>query len=97
MIRHSVVFKLKHPIGSEEEQLFFDAGNKLSSIAGVENFVCYRQTSVHNSFDYGLFMDFASKELYEKYNTHPDHVAFVDQYWLANVEGFLELDYESLS
>ena len=97
MIRHSVVFKLKHPIGSREEQIFFDAVNKLASIEGVENFVCYRQTSTHNSFDYGLFMDFANRDLYEKYNTHPKHVAFVDQYWLANVEGFLELDYEPLS
>lgn len=96
MIRHSVVFKLKHPIGSHEEQLFFDAVNKLATIEGVENFITYRQTSAHNSFDYGLFMDFANRDLYEKYNTHPEHVAFVDQYWLANVEGFLELDYEPL-
>jgi hypothetical protein len=97
MIRHSVVFKLKHPIGSAEEQIFFDAVNKLSSIEGVENFVCYRQTSAHSSFDYGLFMDFANKTLYENYNKHPEHVAFVEQYWLANVEGFLELDYESIT
>ncbi|MBA4850895.1 Dabb family protein [Emticicia sp. BO119] len=97
MIRHSVVFKLKHPVGSQAEHLFFEAVNKLATIEGVENFICYRQTSVHSSFDYGLFMDFANKEVYQKYNSHPEHVAFVEQYWLANVEGFLELDYEPFS
>lgn len=94
MIRHSVVFKLKHPVGSAEEKIFFDAVNKLVNIEGVTNFVCYRQTSKHSDYMYGLFMDFADAKAYEYYNTHPAHVAFVEQYWNSNVESFQELDYE---
>ena len=96
MIRHSVVFKLKHPIGSPEEQTFFDAVYKLVAIEGVENFVCYKQTSQKSPFDYGLFMDFANIELYEKYNNHPAHTQFVQKYWMENVEDFMELDYEPI-
>ncbi|PLK42660.1 MULTISPECIES: Dabb family protein [Emticicia] len=96
MIRHSVVFKLKHPVGSEEEQLFFDEVRKLTAIEGVQNFVCYKQTGKHSNYQYGLFMDFADTQVYEQYTTHPAHIAFVDQHWHSNVEEFLELDYESL-
>jgi len=96
MITHTVVFKLKHAIGSEGEQLFFDELRKLTAIDGVQNFVCYRQTSKQNEYDYGLFMDFTDEQIYEQYTTHPAHVAFVDQHWQSNVESFLELDYEPL-
>jgi hypothetical protein len=34
MIRHTVVFKLKHPKDSPEEKVFLDAIKKLSSIPG---------------------------------------------------------------
>ncbi len=37
-IRHSVIFKLKHPKGSAEERDFFNAAKKLAAIPGVEKF-----------------------------------------------------------
>jgi hypothetical protein len=39
-------------------------------------------------------MKFASKEVYDRYNNHPDHVAFVEQRWLQEVEDLLEVDFQ---
>ena len=36
MIRHTVVFKLKHHKNSKEEAAFLDAASKLSYIPGVK-------------------------------------------------------------
>ncbi|WP_337044673.1 Dabb family protein [Emticicia sp. 17c] len=97
MIRHSVVFKLKCAAGSVEEEKFFDAVNHLATIKGVENFTLYKQTSPKSSFDYGLFMDFSDRTAYDNYNSNPLHVAFVEKYWVDNVERFIELDYEPVA
>jgi len=42
-------------------------------------------------------MEFADRGAYERYNDHPDHVAFVEQRWVAEVADFLEIDYTSRS
>lgn len=39
MIRHTVVFSLKHARGSVEEKKFLDEIQKLSSIPGVKKFI----------------------------------------------------------
>jgi hypothetical protein len=93
-IRHTVVFKLKHPKGSSEEQAFLAAAQQLASIPGVEKFEALKQISQKNNFEWGLSMEFANLEVYEQYNHHPDHVAFVEQRWLQEVEDFLEIDYQ---
>lgn len=92
-IRHTVVFKLKHPAGSAEEKTFMDAIKKLDDIPGVENFELLKQISKKNNYDYGLSMEFANQEAYDRYNNHPDHVAFVQNIWMKEVEDFLEIDY----
>jgi hypothetical protein len=38
-------------------------------------------------------MEFANRAAYEGYNTHPDHVRFVESRWLSEVSDFLEIDY----
>lgn len=96
MLRHSVIFKLKHPADSQEGKAFFIAANKLANIPGVQKFECLKQTSKKNKFEYGISMEFASNELYERYSNHPDHVKFVQEYWLKEVEDFLEIDYEPI-
>lgn len=96
MIRHTVVFKLKHLKDSFQEKNFFLALNVLSSIPGVHNFECLKQTSKKNHFDYGLSMEFENTKLYEQYSNNPLHINFVQQYWLKEVEDFLELDYGPL-
>ncbi len=97
MIRHSVIFKLKVPKNSTEEKEFLAAAKKLAAIPGVQNFESLKQTSKKNKFDYGLSMEFASQQLYDTYSSHPDHVQFIQQYWLKYVEDFLEIDYEPLN
>ena len=96
MVRHSVIFKLKHPADSPDGQAFFIAAYKLANIPGVQAFEILKQTSKKNKFEYGISMEFASNELYEQYSNHPDHIKFVQEYWLKEVEDFLEIDYEPL-
>ncbi len=96
MIRHTVTFKLKSTLDSAAIADFFNAAKKLADIRGVQNFECLKQLSTKNKFEYGLSMEFATSTLYTQYSNHPDHVAFVQQHWLKNVEDFMEIDYESL-
>jgi hypothetical protein len=96
MIRHTVVFKLIHPKDSPEEKVFLDAIKKLSAIPGVQKFELLKQTSKKNNYDYGLSMEFGSPKAYKDYNQHPDHIAFVQTYWIKEVRDFLEIDFEPL-
>jgi hypothetical protein len=93
-IRHTVVFKLMHPQGSAQEQDFLNVANKLANIQGVEKFECLKQISKKNKFEYGLSMEFSNQQVYDRYNNHPEHVAFVQERWLEEVEDFLEIDYQ---
>lgn len=92
-IHHTVFFKLTHAKGSEAEQAFFTAANKLAEIPGVLNFCKVNETSPKNNFDYGFTMEFAKQEDYDAYNGHPDHVAFVENIWMKDVSEFQEIDY----
>jgi heme-degrading monooxygenase HmoA len=93
---HSVIFKLKHEIGSHEETAFMNAARKLSDIPGVRDFECLKQTSPKNNFDYGLSMRFETQEAHETYSNHPEHVQFLENFWAKDVVDFLEIDYEKL-
>ncbi|MEO5893433.1 MAG: Dabb family protein [Ferruginibacter sp.] len=94
MIRHSVIFKLKYPPDSAEEQTFLRAAKELDNIPGVQHFECLRQTSKKNKFEFGLSMEFASQEIYDAYSNSQDHLQFIEKYWVNYVEDFLEIDYE---
>ncbi len=96
MIRHTVVFRLKHPPGSQEEAAFLDAASVLAAIPGVGNFERLREVSPKNGFAFGLSMEFADQAAYDAYNIHPDHVAFVRDRWIPEVAEFLEVDYAPL-
>lgn len=93
MIRHTVVFRLKHPSGSEAEHDFLRAACELAKIPGVQNFECLRQTSLKNPFTFGLSMEFADTDAYAFYSDHPAHVTFVQQRWMPEVAEFMEVDY----
>ena len=93
MIRHTVAFLLKHPRGSAAEAAFLKAADVLMAIAGVEKFEKLRQVSPKNEFTFGFSMEFASQKEYDFYNTHPDHVAFVRDRWVPEVQDFMEIDY----
>lgn len=96
MIRHTVVFRLRHPSGSPEEAAFLDAARALATIPGVERFERLREVSPKNGYAFGLSMEFADQDAYDGYNRHPDHVAFVEGRWIPEVADFLEIDYAPL-
>jgi hypothetical protein len=95
-IRHTVVFRLKHPEGSIEEHAFLAAARKLAAIPGVEKLEVLKQVSPKNKYTFGLSMEFASQAVYEQYNTHPEHISFVEKRWMPEVADFLEIDYQVL-
>lgn len=93
MIRHAVVFRLKHPKGSAEEAAFLADGRRiLTAIPGVERFEVSRQVSPKNDYSFGFSMEFADQATYDGYDRHPDHAAFVRGRWIPEVEAFLEID-----
>lgn len=93
MIRHTVVFTLKHAQGAAEEAAFLRDAKVLAGIPGVEKFEQLRQVSPKNDYVFGFSMEFADQAAYSGYNDHPDHVAFVQNRWVPEVERFLEIDY----
>jgi Stress responsive A/B Barrel Domain len=94
-IRHTVVFTPKHAAGSPGETDFLAAAEGLAAIPGVEAFEILRETSPKNGYRFGISMEFANAAAYAAYNEHPDHVRFVQDRWLPEIEDFLEIDYES--
>jgi hypothetical protein len=95
-IRHTVSFTLAHPPGSDEEADFLAAAARLADvIEGVEAFEVLREVSPKNEFVHGLSMEFADRAAYDLYNEHPEHVAFVQDRWMAEVTDFQEIDYEA--
>lgn len=96
MIRHTVVFSLKHASGSTDEQAFLDAALVLADIPGVEKFERLRQVSPKADYAFGFSMEFADQAAYAAYNDHPDHVAFLRDRWVPEVARFQEIDYVAL-
>ncbi|HEX2525814.1 MAG TPA: Dabb family protein [Geminicoccus sp.] len=96
MIRHTVVFRLKHAEGSNAELDFMQAARVLAAIPGVQTFEQLRQVSPKNDYHFGFSMEFADAEAYRAYNEHPDHVAFVRERWVPEVDAFMEIDYAPL-
>ena len=96
MIRHTVIFNLKHAPGSPEEQTFLNDALVLTKIPTVRKFEQLRQVSKKNSFSFGFSMEFDDQAAYDAYNGHRLHVAFVADRWVPEVSDFLEIDYVGL-
>ena len=96
MIRHTVVFRLRHAPNSPAEADFLAAARALAEIPGVQKFEQLRQISPKNDYRFGFSMEFADEAAYAGYNDHPAHVAFVRDRWMPEVEAFLEIDYVPL-
>jgi len=93
VIRHSVILKLKADLNSADKQAFFDAVDKLALVPDVQKFEFLKQISPKNKFEFGISMEFDNQEQYDFYSNHPEHVAFIQNFWMKNVEAFLEIDY----
>jgi hypothetical protein len=96
-IRHTVVFSIRHDPCSAEAEAFLAALRSLEAIDGVEGLEVVRQVSVKNTYGLGVVMEFASRAAYDAYNGHPDHVAFVEDRWDAEVTDFMEIDFVAIS
>lgn len=93
-IQHMVIFCLKHERNSQETLTFLKDGKRiLIAIPVVRNFQVFTQVSKKNDYDFGFSMVFSGSSAYEKYNSHPDHVRFVEQRWKKEVSRFLEIDF----
>ena len=97
MIRHTVVFTLKHEKGSAAESAFLKASDVLATIPGVQKFEKLRQTSPKSNYSFGFSMEFKDQAAYTGYNDHPLHVAFVKDRWIPEVKDFMEIDYVILA
>jgi len=96
MIRHSVILTLKSSLSPVDKLQYFEAVNELKQIPGVQNFEVLKQISAKNPFEYGISMEFETQQAYDLYAGHSLHTAFVEKYWAACVEDFLEIDYQFL-
>lgn len=96
MIRHTVVFVLKHAHGSLQEKAFLRDAQVLAEIPGVEKFERLKQVSKNNDYEFGFSMEFKDQATYDAYDIHPKHVKFVEDRWKREVERFLEIDYEAV-
>lgn len=97
MIRHTVVFKLKHPAGSAPEQQFLTDLGVLASLPGVNKYECLLQISGQNHFTHAISMEFATQAEYDVYGGHPLHHQFIRERWIPEVEDYLELDFQALN
>lgn len=96
-IIHSVIFDLKHPVGSAEAKDFLETGKSvLTKIPGVQDFQAYRQCSPKNDYQYGFVMRFHDQKTFDAYTANPDHCKFVKERWDTEVTRFMESDFEQL-
>ena len=95
-IRHAGIFNFKATVSESQKHAFFVALKALEEISGVEKMEVSRQTSSKNKFKYEFSMEFASNEVYQAYSIHPQHDAFVNDYFIPLVEDFMEIDTEQL-
>jgi hypothetical protein len=95
-IRHAGIFNFKPTVSESQKHEFFVALKALEDINGVEKMEVSRQTSAKNKFKYGFSMEFASNEIYQAYSIHPQHDAFVKDFFIPLVEDFMEIDTEKL-
>ena len=93
MIRHTVMFTLRHEAGSQEEQDFLESALVLAQIPTVKKFERLRQVSQKCDHQFGFSMEFDSEEDYETYNQHAFHTQFVNDRWIPEVASFQEIDY----
>ena len=95
MIRHTVMFTLKHEPDSDAEREFLEAALTLNEIETVKKFERLRQTSSKCDHRFGFSMEFDNEADYQTYNDHPNHTTFVNSRWIPEVASFQEIDYEA--
>ena len=93
MITHTVQFRFKQGLSTDETAAFMNALHDLSSIPGVLDFGIFEQVNAGNTFQYLATMRFKTREVYQAYSDHPQHRAFIKDQWIPKIDSFLEGDY----
>lgn len=99
MITHLVFFWTDKPHGETRERVLAEA-RKLEAIPGVRHFragiaMPSPRGAVDDSFAVGLAMDFDDRAGLDAYQTHPLHVAFVNDTLKPLVRRFVVYDIET--
>jgi len=92
-IQHTVFFELRHTPGSSDEARFFASAEALAELPDVHHFRRVEEISPKNPYRHGLLMTFETPAAYARYNEHPAHLAFVEEFWIPNVTRFIEIDF----
>jgi hypothetical protein len=92
-----VAFSLRHDPDSAEAASFLDALRALATIDGVRDLQVVRQVSPKNGCHFGASMEFANQAAFDAYNSHPDHVAFVEDRWTPEVTEVVDMDFAPLA
>ena len=96
-VLHTVIFDLKHPVGSAEAQKFLSDGYAiLTKVPGVHDFQVFRQCSPKNDYQYGFYMRFRNQVEFDTYSAHPEHDKFVKERWDTEVTRFQESDFQTV-
>lgn len=98
MITHVVLFWLDKG-GTISRAELLKAASALESVPGVENFrfgapVSSERSVVDDSFDVAISMDFTDAEAMDRYQNHPDHVAFVRDWVKDKVAKVIVYDFQ---
>ena len=85
MITHVVVFWTDKPQDEHRAKLLEGAERLLATIPGVSNFrygpaLASSRAAVDDSFAMAISMDYTSHEAGATYQSHPQHIEFVEQY-----------------
>lgn len=98
MITHIVVFWTDKPNESGRAKLLAGAEQLLQAIPGVDNFrygapVPSPRAAVDDSFAMAISMDFADQAAADTYQSHPNHVRFIEEYVKPLSKRFLVYDF----
>jgi hypothetical protein len=96
MIRHTVVFTLKHAAGSAEEGALPARCQGAGRHSGRRKVRAIAPGQPQERLRLRLLDGIRRQAAYSGYNDHPDHVAFVRDRWIPEVARFLEIDYVAL-
>jgi len=96
MVRHNVFFWLDSTLSDGQKSEFergLEALFEIDAVAGGQYgrpAATPERPVTQNSYDYALFLEFASVEQHDAYQAHPDHEVFVKQFspWFSEVRVF---------
>jgi len=99
MFSHIVVFWIHPANPNAADELLAGANQLLKNIPGVIQFHAGKMTPsprpvVEQSYQIALNLVFASKQAESAYQTHPQHVEFVEKYVRRLVEKVVIYDFE---